>query len=248
MTNNARDDLDGLTRTLLPIASDAESIGRLYGVVGEFCHVLRNRLNCLKLGLYLAQRPDVGPAALDETTRYYREIELFVERIQAICRPMRLTRVAVPLGQVLAERRSAWADWLAPRGRVLQWSPPHQESPASLDPGLLAYGLDALVSWRAEAGRAGSAVRLAWRQVAGEVRLSWEEPAEDPPAPSSDRAPSLALPLMARILAAHDGNLELREGDGFALEMTLPVPFNPRAEWEALPRATTAPLPSQRVG
>lgn len=246
--NTACDSLDELTRALLPIAADAEAIARLYGVLGEFCHVLRNRLNCLKLGLYLAQRPEASPVALDETARHYREIEQFVERLQAICRPMRLTRVAVPLGQVLAERQSAWAEWLGARGRVLDSLPPRDEVPALLDPGLLAYALDGLVAWRAEVGRPGSPVQVAWRQVAGEVRLTWEEPAPDDPEPRTDRAPSLALPLMARVAAAHGGRLDLPEGDGFRLELTLPVPFDPQAEWQAPRRATPALLPAQRVG
>jgi hypothetical protein len=245
--NTARDGLDGLTRALLPIAADAETLDRLYGLLGEFCHVLRNRLNCLKLGLYLAQRPDAGPWALEETARHYQEVEQFVERLQAVCRPMRLTPVAVPLGEVLEERHGAWTEWLAARGRDLDWSPPQAEAPSSLDAGLLAYALDGLVAWRAESGRPGTPVRLAWRQAADSVRLTWEESDAGQDEPSPDRAPSLALPLLARVASAHAGGLELPDGPGFRLTLRLPAPFEPKAEKPAPRIARPAPLPPQRV-
>jgi signal transduction histidine kinase len=245
--NTALERLDRLTRALLPLAADPEGVDRLYDLLGEFCHVLRDRLNNVKLSIYLAQRPGAGPAALEEVARQCRDLEQCVERLQAIGRPLRLTRVAVPLGAVLDEHRAAWVEALAARGRPLYWSPPRDEAPTLLDPAVLGDGLDDLVAWRAKAGPEGAPVRLAWHGAGGEVRLTWEEPEGEDSEPPAERGPRLALALLARIASAHGGRVELAEGDGFRFELILPSRVEPRAEAPAPPRAVLATLASPRV-
>jgi hypothetical protein len=245
MNNTACSTLDPLTRALLPIAADAETVGRLDLLLGEFCHVLRDQLNCVKLGLYLARRSEAGPQALDELARYYREIEQLVECLQAVCRPLRLTRVLVPLGAVLAERRASWAQALAARGRPLHWSPPRDEAAAALDPAFLGDALDGLVSWRAETGPGDSPVQVSWEAVGDEVRMSWAEPEADHPQRAPEGPPSLALPRLARVAAAHGGRVELSDGDAFRVDLFLPACTEPPSRQHD-PNGAARPAPATR--
>src|SRR4051794_40430957 len=66
-----------LSCDLLPVALDSTKIDALYGLLGEFCHNVRNRLNSLKLGLYLARRfdPDLDATRWRPLEREYLELE-----------------------------------------------------------------------------------------------------------------------------------------------------------------------------
>lgn len=222
MTSSA-DHLDALTRALLTAEADAGAADRLPDVLSEFCHVLRNRLNALKIGLYLAQRTQVDSTALEPLSRHYRELESFVESVQAISRPVRLTRVSVALGCVLKERRTAWTEALAARDQTLHWSAPRTDAPTMLDPTMLTHALDDLVAWRCAAGSAGAPVHLGWSSAGGQVNLSWEEPSLEGPQPPRDRPPGLALLSLARVAAAHGGRLELPDGESFRVRVCLPL-------------------------
>jgi len=62
---------------LWQIASDPIRVAALHGLVGDFCHLLRNRLNSLQMSLYLARRDDatVEPEVWNELDRQYRAAE-----------------------------------------------------------------------------------------------------------------------------------------------------------------------------
>jgi hypothetical protein len=223
--------LDELTRVLLPVAGDPREIACLYSLLREFCHTFRNRLNGLKLGLYLAECKSTTGGPFAELTRRYAEVEQFVDRVQAICRPLRLTPMPLTLGTILAERRASWTDCLAARGRTLEFAPPREESRAVLDGVLLAHALDSLVAWRAEEGGEDEPVRLAWHSGSGQIDLTWDEPRTRPCRPRRDSVPTLALPLLARVASAHGGHLVVSDDDGFRVEVLLPAEFDPQSEW-----------------
>lgn len=230
MNNTATDDLDPLARGLLAAVAEDPGCRRLDTVLSEFCHALRNRMNVLKLGIYLAQQSAAGPAAeLEPLTGQYRGVEALVESVQSACRPIRLACVMMPLGSVLEERRTAWSEALAAQERTLEWSPPRTEAPAALDPGMLTHALDEVVAWRSAVGLPASTVRVSWHTAGADIRLDWEEsgPASGTVAaadPGRERLPALAVPLLARVAAAHGGRLELPAGGGpFRLSVFLPA-------------------------
>jgi hypothetical protein len=225
--------LDELTRALLPVAGDPREVARLYGLLREFCHTFRNRLNCLKLSLYLAERQARGGETFTELTRRYSDVEQFVDRVQAICRPLRLLPMRVSMGTVLEERRAAWTAWLSARSRSLEWGPPPEDPPTILDGVQLAHALDSLVAWRAQQGREGDPVRLGWRTISGELSLVWEERGLTALRPAPGSVPNLALPLLARVVSAHGGRVLVSDQDGFRIEVWLPAEFDPQAEWSA---------------
>ncbi len=221
--------MDGMTSRLLILARDSQQVDQLYQVVRGYCHTVKNRLNCLRLALYLADRPEGRDGAWDEVDQRYREIEQFIERFHTFCRPLTLMPLGVSLGMILEERRPLWSEWLAARNRSLLWSPPKEDVHGHLDPTQLTTTLDGLVRWRAQIGPEGAAVRVAWRAVAGRLRLHWTETASATPTGGTrtepvpvDRPPCLALPLLARVAAAHGGGVQWVPGSGFRIEIDLP--------------------------
>jgi hypothetical protein len=204
--------VDGLAGSLLQMAADPDQIGVLYQFLGGYCHQFRNRLHSLKFSLYLANRSDSPPEgeAWTDLERRYLEFEQFVEHLQTICRPMRLSPIRFSLGAVLEERQPAWAQWLGRRQRALEFVSPKAAVIGCFDPCRLTQGLDALVAWRAQVGEAGTPVRLECTAQNDQLVLNWDEPeAHCLEAVSSpgDRPISLALPMMARVVSAHGGSL-----------------------------------------
>jgi hypothetical protein len=212
------DFMEDLAGELLRIVADSSKVEDLYRVLGEYCHLIRNRLNSLKLSMYLMRRtsPDPGAGHWPELEGRYRELEQFVERLQTICRPLRLATIPAALGLLIQERFPAWARWFEPKRITLELNPPREAAIGTFDPIRLAQGLDAFVSWRSRAASAGSIVQLSWWTTPGELALDWVEVAADPDrAGSPDEEPDsgLALPLLARVLSSHGGRLETdREG------------------------------------
>src|SRR5262249_53578263 len=140
----------GLAGSLLAITTDSARIDALYQILGEYCHLFRNRLNSLKLSLYLARRPaaDGLETRWCELDRKYLDIEHLVERLQMICRPIRLDLVTFALGSLLEERRPIWSEWMVRRNLGLELRRPEQPAVGQFDPHRLITALDALVEWR----------------------------------------------------------------------------------------------------
>ncbi len=118
---------------------------------------------------------DRRPPCWVELEQTYQEIERLFDRLQMIYRPLSVTMVRSPLGQLVAERLPSWRSWFTPNGLTLEVDPPEQEVPGDFDPMHLGLGLDAFVAWRAVQCSAMGNPRLSWRIDAGCFEIAWSE-------------------------------------------------------------------------
>ena len=172
LTNDIDEHLDAIAR-------DPTLRGALYGQIGEYFHQCRNRLNSLKLSLYLIKRQAdcdlVGPWS--EAARQYDELERRMEHLQRLCRPLTLSRVRIGLDLLLNDRQAGWSALWASRHELLRIEPPPSPVVASFDVDRLGHALDRFVAWRAGQGAGSSVACLRWWARSGEVHLSWVESA-----------------------------------------------------------------------
>jgi hypothetical protein len=230
---------EGLSSSMLPVVSRPEQIECLRRMLSGFSHRCRNSLNGIKMSLYLFRRELKAPTpgCWKELEQMYLEIERFFDHLQTIYRPMALTMVRSPLGQLVADHEPDWRSWFQSSGRTLQVEPPRQDLPGDFDPIHLGMGLDAVVAWRAEARGVRHHPRLSWRIGDGFFEVCWDEAVTScrPARPArgtgqsqggrvSRRVDLLALPLLARIVAAHGGQVESTQQPaiGFGLKARWP--------------------------
>jgi len=219
--------LDGLAGSLLQIVADPSRIGVLYGILGEYCHLFRNRLHSLRMSLYLAKGsvPASSEAVWHDLERRYDDVEQLLDQLQVICRPMRLNPIQCALGTFVEDRIPTWAAWLAARGRPLEINPPQSAAIGFFDPTKLTQGLDSLASWRSHDGAPGTLVRLGWWAESEQLCLSWDEPderCEKFATEQLDTPVSLALPLVARVVSAHGGSLAVEHQHGLSIQLRWP--------------------------
>ena len=220
---------DDLASRLLRVATDPEKARQLHELLGGFCHQCRNTLNGLKMGFYLVKRgggTDV-PAPWADLEAQYLSLERLVERLQLICRPMPVTVVRLPLGLLLDERKSCWTEALAARDRRLEFVAPDDPAVGDFDPSRLGQALDAFAAWRARAGGSG-VVRVVWHTLDEHFHLQWEEPGAPEslaliPGSSADRTDPLALPLLAKVISAHSGTMEVATDNGLVVRLRWPL-------------------------
>ena len=220
--------VDGLLGFWVDTAGDPNRVGRLYEVLREYCHTFRNHLNGLRLSLYLARRPAEGEqvSRWDDLERESRRIEALLDQVQEICKPMPLHPIRYALGAALEERGPTWVEWLSAAGRPLDWDRPVDPALGWFDPTRLIRALDALAAWRAEAGEPGTPVRLGWRRDDDWLEVEWSEPNStrlEPPNWAANQPISLALPLIARVMTAHDGKLTVHRDRGVRFVLRWPV-------------------------
>jgi hypothetical protein len=228
---------DELSCSILRLVDDPERIENLRKMLSSFNHECRNSLNGIKMSLYLFKREADGPMPQRwlELERTYQELERLFDRLQVIYRPLSLTLVRSPFGQLVSERLPTWSSWFQHRGRALQVAPPGEDGPTDFDPMYLGLALDAFVAWRAEAGHAKFQTRLSWKVEDDSLEVTCEEvrPAGICPAVERQRASagssrplghidSLALPLLARIVSAHRGYLETSSEPDFTMRLRFP--------------------------
>lgn len=191
------------------------------------------------MSLYLFRRESRGaaPACWEEIEAVYDQVEELFDHLQTIYRPMTISPVRSTLDELIGHHVPKWRSWLESRGKGLQLDPPMSEVPGDFDPAHLGVGIDAMAAWRAEVSPPGIVTRVGWGLRDGVVEIRWREvPLEhvpDPPehaggtqrrdASQPDRGvDALAIPLLARILASHDGCLELERGPGFGVSLRWP--------------------------
>ncbi len=225
---------DELTSSLFQVATDPVQIHSLHRVLGTFCHQGRNILNSMKLSLYLAQRdhPQSVPNFWGELEPGYRSVELFFDRLQTICRPMNLTPLKAPLALLIDDRRESWQAVMMEHRRSLVLVPPPETTVGEFDPVRLGEGLDAFVSWRAKSGCPDTEARLSWKTEEGHFWLEWIEERSDEvfasPIGGEGGPAALSLPLLARVVSAHQGTIDLNVADGLQLQIRWPIVLNHR--------------------
>ena len=220
--------LNDLDAALLRIVSDPGRLGSFYEIMGGYCHKARNHLNSISLSLYLARKapPCEDSPCWAEVAERYRAVEALFDRLQNVCRPMPLSRLRVPLGALLGEKRPGWAEQLAGRGIALEIAGPEHPVPVNVDMMRLTHALDALIGERARGARPGTTLRLDWRAEPRRVILEFtESPPERPAAaaPGDEGPLSLAIPLLARVAAEHGGGLDAGRFDPLRLRLHIPA-------------------------
>jgi hypothetical protein len=195
-------------------------------------------LNGMKMSLYFVRRgaDNPLPRRWAEVEQTYRAIEQFFERLQTIYRPMSPTMIRAPFGSLIRDRERAWRDSLRAGGGTLEILPPAVESPGEFDPIYLAMGFEALLSWRGSLLSPDQTARLSWRTDNGRFEVSWQEVLSSPlchtgitspvcpkPATSSTTIHSLAIPLLARVMTAHRGQLEWNWEREFKIVLRWPL-------------------------
>lgn len=213
-----------LADQLLVIVREPRIRQAVYEELGEYCHMCRNRLNSLKLSLFLAKKQSTGRRVEDweRIERHYVELERAVDRVQTICRPMTLSPVSIGLELLIEDRRAEWIRLMAESGCELECVPPPARALAAFDVERMGQALDALIRWRAGDPSPGRLARLRWWVEAGTAHLAWEEERSTPVRPSDEGA-TWNLPLLVRIVLAHGGDLRLTDDSDWRLRLSWPA-------------------------
>jgi len=214
---------EGLCCSLLRLVQSDQQIEQLREELGGFSHRYRNLLNGMKMSFYFMRREAEQPLPQwwGRMELNYRGIEELLDQLQTIYRPISLTLVRGLFRFLVQDRQRLWSDWFAPGRGTLEIVPPAEESAGEFDPMCLAMALDALVRWRGLAAPAGQSARISWLTANGQFEVSWHEPGgtadsrngtpvQTGPGSTSFHAAHqpLALPLLARVMTAHNGTLE----------------------------------------
>lgn len=215
---------DQLAATLIKVVSDPMKVRDLHEILGGFCHQCRNSLNTIKLSLYLTRRAAQEPAGLDwnHLDERYRDVETIFDRLHTLCRPMTLNVIRAPLGLIFEDRGPTWQSAMAARDRRLTLVSNSEHDVGEFDPIRLSQGLDSFVLWRSKLGDPGQPATLCWEIRESRFAVDWHEPGV-PYQPDSHRSDSLALPLLARVVAAHGGAVALDHRHGFHLGASWPL-------------------------
>jgi hypothetical protein len=232
MTMPSTQDCQGVARALMAVAADPNRTDELYEVLGEFCHGVRDRLNALKISLYVANQ-SLGPEferSWQEIHDQYLVVEHFVDQFQTVFRPMSLNLMSVSLGRLIDENRDHWERLVHNKGANLFWSRPKADPEGRFDPMRLTDALERFVSGRTEEMLAGTMVHVSWTAEGDRFRFSWDEKT---PAVSRTHASglladgyrlgNLVLPMLARVMALHGGVASIRSGDEFGMELRWPM-------------------------
>jgi hypothetical protein len=217
-------------------------IGLLRDQVSGFSHRCRNVLNGLKMSLFLIKREAAHPLPSwwAEVEEKYRSIEVLFDQLQAIYRPLALTPVRASFGSLVQDRRRSWSGWFETAGRTLAIAPPDQETAGEFDPMCLGAGLDAFVGWRVGAMGPEHQAHLTWTAKAPAIEVVWHESrlhgrrgdgrcrlGEAQQRTPAGAVASLALPLLARVITAHQGSLEQIGEREFEVVMRWPLSQRP---------------------
>jgi hypothetical protein len=216
---------------LYRIARDPERTNDLHQLLREFGHQMRNRLNSLKLGLYLGRRIDENSGGRagdwEHVERQYLALERLFEQYQAVWQPMRIMPIQLCLGLFLREKSQVWRSRFRPQGVEVDLLMPQAPPIARFDASQLGSALDRFARWRAEALTEGATIRIVLEAHAAEARLRWEEPAPAASLGESETSNWVALPILARVVAGHGGSIDLDTEPGFRVHMRWPIDVRP---------------------
>ncbi len=216
-----------LTSQLMEIVQNPRLRADLNQVLGDYCHQCRNRLNSLKLSLYLAKRqsPQGVTSAWMALESDYQSVEAQLAKVETLCRPLCLSPVTIGLNLLFEDRRASWSKVLAEAGRDLEFHQPEEQSVARFDVDRLGLALDAMVAWRAEQGSSTTQTLVRWWVECNQAHVSWVEHSSQD-VPDSVRLPdqfcAWTLPLLTRIVTEHGGSVEVDDRVGWSLKMSWP--------------------------
>ena len=223
---------DALCSSLLRVVQDDRKIAQLREEVSGLSHRCRNLLNGMKMSLYLVRREAAEPlpALWANVEQSYGGIEQILERLQMIYRPMTLTLVRAPFKSLVRDHEPEWHGLFEAPGRSLEIVRPAAEAPCAFDPMLLSGAFDAFLRWRATLVHPLQPVRLSWRTSDDQLEVSWNEFTSEASSNCQQRHEqnppaglSLALPLLARVIRAHHGALQLSTTPEYKLLFTCPL-------------------------
>ena len=216
-----------LSRALLDLIRSLPLRHELDRQLGDFCHQCRNRLNSLKLSIYLAKRQSSnrlnGAWKLLEAD--YQTLEDQIDRVHKICRPPALARLVLDLDLLIDDRRPTWARLLCWPGRHIDFRREGTERKASYDVDQLGAALDSFVTWRAEQGGELNNVSIRWWVDETNAHISWHETGPlnlGQQASSVSKYSTWSLPLLVGVVGAHGGQLEIDETSGWKLSLCWP--------------------------
>lgn len=216
-----------LNTSLMEIATDPHLRQKVEQVLGDFCHQGRNRLNSLKLSLYLAKRQaseSVMPIWL-ALEQKYQDLEVQIDRVQTVCRPIGLSLVTIDLNLLFEDRLQRWSEILRDHGQTLEFCRAPAPNLARFDVNKLGMALDSLVNWRAEQADPGNTVTVRWWANQNEAQIIWTETSQTelPAVPEANLLPAWSLPILSRVVAEHQGLLHLDEQNGWQLTIVWPM-------------------------
>ncbi|WP_169976980.1 sensor histidine kinase [Tautonia rosea] len=214
--------LDGLAGALLRCVEEPERIPIIQVLLDRYSHRLRNRLNSMKLSLYLARRLSGNPSGPEwvRADSAYRSMEAMIEQVQLFCNPLQPSPAEGDLNHWIEQRVPDWHRLLAERSLRLETSGPGATLPSRFDWNRLAQGLDALISFWSSQGPPEGTIRLSWQRLPGQFHIRFES--ESSLIRTQGDAENLALPVLARVLRAHQGRLDIAP-DASAIELTWPA-------------------------
>lgn len=216
-----------LSDHLMEIAQNSTVRHAVYEHLGEYCHQVRNRLNSLKLCLYLAKRNacESSSPEIHSLESGYASLERTVDLIQTLCRPMPISLALLGIDLLIDDRRPIWTRHAAELDVEVECLPPSDRAVAKFDPDRMGHALDVLVRWRLAELGPGSSARLTWRIDRGRALVTWQEMANPSTLSHPRYEPShvWALPLITRIAEGHWGVVRILPGDRWRLDLDWPV-------------------------
>lgn len=205
------------SRLLLELHDQPDALATLRRFLDRYLHRARNRLNTIRLGLYMARR-NLGRdhESIREIERSYEQVQRFLEHFQRFMLPIELSPVEGSLGQFLQDRvqahcrRSTGSDPIRPEFEV-RWD--GLDHPRRFDPNRLGSALDEYLLAVAAARPRNRSIGFHVAEQDAELHVAAFESTGAPLAPSPPEAArlspcNLAMPWLARMFAAHGARFE----------------------------------------
>lgn len=218
----------GLSGHLMEIAGNPAMREELSGLMGDYCHQCRNRLNSLKLSIYLARKQGNGLALSDwcSVETDYKALEDQVERLQAMCRPIAMAPVVIDFALLIDDRVSAWRETVEAHGREFVVDPPADRTEVRFDVDRVGSSLDVIVRWRSACLPSDDvdpgSVRVGWGREGSDFVFRWAESTCGEESPF-DPEHVWSLPILTRVVAEHGGSVEVREQAGWTMTARWPA-------------------------